>query len=404
MAQSLYTLNTEKFGKTKYDYVKASARGESQSKSVEYEVGRALGASAASLVGGGGAFGAGRIAGSVFKTVQASSVPASNNTSSLINVCDDFAWNISPNFNTSSGKRLTPRAIINEYRVEDTAVLAAILYAAEGAVAAGEQPANQLSRIAERAGLKSIANGVDAGAAAVGSVTKAANEEVRQLGGINKNLNFPDSAWMQPFKDLYSLKATDFKYLLPYLDDAAFNEVSNAWPDLTYPLQSSISQMADTVTNIAKIAAPGQYIEKPKMYDPASSSTPSLTFKFPLFNTQSYENACSNYQLLWLLIFQNTPQRVTKSLLEMPKIYSVNAPGICYMQYSFIERLSINFLGNRRHVDISMPNNSIGLPTTIPAIMPDAYEITITFRSLNIHNGNMLLEMWKQSTSQNVSF
>ena len=140
------------------------------------------------------------------------------------------------------------------------------------------------------------------------------------------------------------------------------------------------------------------------MYNPADSGSPSVTFKFPLVNSQTYESACANYQLLWLLVFQNTPQRVTKSLLEMPKIYSVTVPGVCYMQYSFVESLTVDFLGNRRHVDVSMPTTSIGLPERIPAIMPDAYEVSITFRSLNIHNSNMLLEMWQQSTAQNISF
>jgi hypothetical protein len=229
------------------------------------------------------------------------------------------------------------------------------------------------------------------------------NTGVREFAGIN-NKDFPDSTWMRPYKDLYAITPTGFKYLLPYLNDEAFAKVSNAWTDLSFPLSDRINSVTSAVTNIAKISAPGQYVEKPKMFDPATASVPSFTFNFPLFNTQTYEQACLNYQLLWLLVFQNTPQRVTKSLLEMPKMYSVNVPGVCYMQYSYVESLDIKFIGNRRHVDITMPVNSVGLPTNIPAIMPDAYDVSITFKSLNINNSNMLLEMWKQSTAQSISF
>lgn len=399
MAQSLFELSKEQFGSTRYNYVKASFSGATDTIAVQV----AATAGAAAGFAKGGIFGA--ISGGLTATkeVQAKLLQKSG-TSSLINVCDDFDWTISPLNNVGFNKRLIPRGLVKEYRVEDTAILAALLYAGQAAQETATATVDDVANILKKVGADDLASLATGTGNVVEGAVKSINTKSAEFSNINQNLDFPTSDWMQPYKNLYSLKATDFKYLFPYLDNSAFSELRNSWPDLTFPLSPTLYEQFDRVSNFAKFTAPGQYIEKPKMYNPADSGAPSVTFKFPLFNSQKYESACRNYQLLWLLVFQNTPQRVTKSLLEMPKIYAVTVPGVCYMQYSFVESLAVDFLGNRRHVDITMPKTSIGLPTNIPAIMPDAYEVTITFRSLNIHNSNMLLEMWKNSTPQTVSF
>lgn len=401
MAQSLFQLSNATFGNTKFPYVKASLNGATRTREVTLpaagvasifsRLGGSFGSAAANAINEGA-------------RVQAENLSRDTNTGSFINVCDDFDWTISPHggSDVNTKKRLIPRGEIKEYRVEDTAVLAAIIYSSEALTNALEGGSSQITGTLRKAGFEDTAAAGESGTNLIASIVDKAAKISREFVGVS-NPDFPQSDWMKPYKDLYSLKPTGFKYLLPYLNDQALSELRNFWTDLTYPLSDAIANKQNTITNIAKIAAPGQYIEKPKMYSPGDSSVPAITFNFPLFNTQSYEQACANYQLLWLLIFQNTPQRVTKSLLEMPKMYSVNVPGVCYMQYSHVESLEIKFFGNRRHVDIAMPGNSIGLGTSIPAIVPDAYEVSITFKSLNISNSNMLLEMWKQATPQNIA-
>jgi hypothetical protein len=337
--------------------------------------------------------------------VAARPLARNSGASSYINVCDDFDWTTTPVAYAGFNKKLVPRGDISEYRVEDTSVIAALLYASEATLAVGDSSANLLTTIAKKAGLGAISDGL-AGATQLAKDTQnSLNSFAREAADINAKYPFPTSSWMLPYKNLYSLAPTNFKYLLPYLDDQAFSSITNAWPDLSYPLSNGINEMQNTIAGFAKISAPGQYIEKPRMFDPAQSNNPSITFNFPLFNTQTFEQACANYQFLWLLIFQNTPQRVTKSLLEMPKMYTVNVPGVCYIQYGYLESLNIKFIGNRRHVNINMPQTSIqGLNASIPAIMPDAYDVSIKFGSLNVNNSNMLLEMWKQSNTGGISF
>jgi hypothetical protein len=382
MAQSLFNLSKENFGSTEHPYVKALPLGGSSSLRAQ------------TLSNG--------------NIVAARPLSRNSGASNYINICDDFDWTTTPVAYAGFNKKLVPRGDISEYRVEDTSVIAALLYASEATLAAGASSANLLSNIAKKAGLDTLSSGIAGANQLAASTQNSINSAVRNRASINAKYDFPDaqsSPWMQPYKDLYSLAPTNFKYLLPYLDDQAFCSIKNSWPDISYPLSNSINEMQNIVTGIAKISAPGQYIEKPKMFDPAASNNPSVTFNFPLFNTQSFEQACANYQFLWLLIFQNTPQRVTKSLLEMPKMYTVNVPGVCYIQYGYLESLNIRFIGNRRHVNINMPQTSIaGLNSSIPAIMPDAYDVSITFGSLNVNNSNMLLEMWKKSTSSGISF
>lgn len=378
MAQSLFNLKLETFGNTPYSYVKATPQGGSSALRTQ------------ALSNG--------------NTVAARPLGRNSGAGGYINVCDDFDWTTSPVAYAGFNKKLVPRGDISEYRVEDTSVIAALLYASEAALAAGDSATNLLTTIAKNSGLNNIASGIDKAREQAVETFGAITSKLRSGASIKAQKDFPNSPWMQPYKDLYSLAPTTFKYLLPYLDDQAFSSIRNSWPDISYPLASSINQMQDTVAGFAKISAPGQYIEKPKMFDPAQSFSPSVTFNFPLFNTQTYEQACANYQLLWLLVFQNTPQRVTKSLLEMPKMYTVNVPGVCYIQYGYLESLNVKFIGNRRHVNINMPQNEVGLSPVIPAIMPDAYDVSITFASLNVNNSNMLLEMWKSSSENSIRF
>ena len=68
------------------------------------------------------------------------------------------------------------------------------------------------------------------------------------------------------------------------------------------------------------------------------------------------------------------------------------------MPYSYISQISVDFIGNRRTMNIDIPtfndtseNESLNERTNISSIIPDAYQVTITFVGLNKETKNFLI-------------
>jgi hypothetical protein len=118
----------------------------------------------------------------------------------------------------------------------------------------------------------------------------------------------------------------------------------------------------------------------------------TVNIKFPLLNTGQFSDILKNWQLIFGLIYQNRPGRVTRSIIDVPVIYEVYSQGVIYMPYAYISSLSVNFLGSRRTINLEVP---IGFnpgenSTIMNTIVPDAYEVNITLRGLNEETRNFL--------------
>mgnify|MGYP000330064829 CR=1 FL=1 len=125
-----------------------------------------------------------------------------------------------------------------------------------------------------------------------------------------------------------------------------------------------------------------------------ASGGDSVTFSFPLINTgwSTFEDVQKNWQLIYLLTYQNRPNRRTRDLIDPPCLYEVMLPGVKYMPYAFISRMSVNFLGSRRSYYIKIP--SVGGGTSrIQTIIPEAYDRSITFTRLIAESQNFLYHM-----------
>ena len=63
-----------------------------------------------------------------------------------------------------------------------------------------------------------------------------------------------------------------------------------------------------------------------------------------------------NWQLIFGLIYQNKPGRINRNLLELPVIYEFYIEGMAYMPYSYISKIQVDFIGNRRTMGIDIPS------------------------------------------------
>jgi hypothetical protein len=321
------------------------------------------------------------------QNIIARKVPKPINAAGIIDVYRTFDWTTSPINNANfDGITKTPFAKLNEYRMNDLSIINSMLYYAQ---ALGDQIGTIANTVAPNV-IDDVRN----------LTSSVRNAVVGAVGSSAQQLRTSqESIWTKPYEGLYSLEPTQFTYYLPYFENDAFNRVESSYADMTTPGLDAMRGAREFTSNFSKLLAPGQYIESPKMFALSDANAPRIDIKFPLLNTLSFEGAVRNYQLLWLLTFQNTPQRVTKSVVELPRMYDVHIPGVTFMKFAYIESMKVDFIGVRRRVTIPMPqcpNN----PTTAEVVMPDAYQVTISLKSTIMNANNMMLENWRISTPQ----
>lgn len=222
---------------------------------------------------------------------------------------------------------------------------------------------------------------------------------------------------LEPYKGLYSTTPTGFKYTLPYMVDS-YRQIAN-----TFGEQSGGGMVADTVNaasslirntlqdlSLDKIRQPGIYIEKPKAFT-FSGREKTYTVNFPLFNTKTRGEIIKNWEFLFLLMYQNTPNRITRDLVDPPCIYEAKIPGVWYSKYSCIESMNVNFVGARREMALpikfieSSGSGSSGSSTWqqqsryITTVIPDAYDVTITVKELFSETQNFMYHMLNETVN-----
>ena len=317
-----------------------------------------------------------------------------------INVVQDFAWTNSP----KSARYDVPKIQMIEQRLVLNSVVTNIVYSA---LAGGDVLAsgvNTVQGIGDRLG--DIFKTAPAGnTTEEKAVAAEKNSIVGAVRGFYENAldagSFKtfDSEVLRPYEGLYATEYTGFNYYFPYLDDS-YRDIVNQFGDsqntVLGPIAEFVSGTTAGLAGIANAVKPGTYIEKAKQFTMGDSGR-TLNFSLPLLNTGTFEDVRRNWQLIFGLVYQNRPGRVSKSIIDQPVIYEVHIPGVAYMPYAYISGLSVKFLGNRREMEFSVPimdegvnggnTNNIG---NIKTIIPDAYELNITIQGLNEETRNLI--------------
>lgn len=225
--------------------------------------------------------------------------------------------------------------------------------------------------------------------------------------GINLSVDNLTSKYLLPYEGLYLTEDTNFIYRFPYFVNN-WNVVANSFSntpminpneipgplgDLYDMFSGSLRQAATTFSAYGNMSAPGIYIEKPKFFDFSSETGEGISFNFPLINTgwSNYYDVSRNWQLLFLLMYQNRPNRRSRDLVDPPCIYEVSIPGTRYYPFAYIEQMKVAFLGSVRKMEIPIPygNGMIYIQTQIP----EAYDISIQLRTLTRESQNFLYSM-----------
>lgn len=317
-----------------------------------------------------------------------------------INVVKDFAWTNSPRGSRDD----VPKIQMIEQRIVLNSTVTNMVYSALASADSAAAVGNTVEGLIDRFYPKkdpATDTGSDNPTPEVGE-EKSNSESLRDQfekvlqGGFFKTF---DSDVLKPYEGLYATEYTGFNYYFPYLEDA-YREVTNSFGDgesnMLGPIADLAGSLSKGLAGITNIIKPGTYIEKSKQFTMGDTGR-SITFNLPLLNTGTFDDVKKNWQLIFGLVYQNRPGRVSKSIIDQPVIYEVHIPGVAYMPYAYISNLSVKFLGNRRDMELEVPimdegvnggliNNIGKIRTTIP----DAYELSITVTGLNEETRNFI--------------
>jgi len=311
----------------------------------------------------------------------------------LVDVVNDFEWTLSPRGQSDTARLDVPYISLVENRLKTNSLIAQFAYFAQTAVAknpAVQQYISNLSQSTQNNLTQAVANNPN------GLTGKVA---AQIQNAFNNTSNFLSSSpvggsnsVLDPYNGLYIIEPTGWQYNLPYFTNTN-NELGNQFgTDMgvvgkMFGINDAVQGFGDLVESaagLANLTQPGTYIEKAQFYQfQPQGDTINLTF--PLFNTMTYNDVIRNWQLIYLLIYQNRPNRRTRDLIDPAPLYEVSIPGVKYTPYAYISNLSVEFMGARRTMTLSI--NNVG---DIQTIIPDAYRVSITLQSLVMETKNFL--------------
>jgi hypothetical protein len=365
-----------------------------------------------------------------------------------LNVVNDFTWNLSP----SRSYEDLPYISMVEKKIYSNPYLDYILERYRAGVPADLQVAEAtiaeaVKSIADAAGgvkdtLANAWNNVVTSLSSVGDLpvmlkklaTDLVNKSIRidEIGGHllsqgmegieGTNPDFQSMNQLNPYKYILRDSNTPWSFRFPYLGEDA-KQVMNSWDantggtsnraqgsigdigkplNIGLPKEGLLAAMAGIMTtrrleNTGQIAMnfrkfihfkePGFHALTPKGYT-HGDRTKSYQIQFPLLNTENWIDVIRNWQLVYMLIYNNLPNRYDKAVERPPVHYEVNIPGVWYSRYAYIERIEVKYAGTTRrmgipiHYDISGDFDEPPGVDTIDTIIPEIYVVNITVKEM----------------------
>ena len=311
-----------------------------------------------------------------------------------INIAKNHAWTNSP----PNAREEIPVLTLQEQRIAINPTINQIAYNVMGF---SDKATGALQ--ASKDIVSSIKNASDGGGVS-DKVMKATERKYKEFAAEDVNPQ-------KPYDFLYTTQPTGFSYTLPYFSNTmrsgnlGFGTGGEQAPGgiLSSLGFGDLAEGIGEVTKSLNLTAPGVYIEQPKFYNFTGRES-SYTVQFPLLNTGTYEDVLKNWQFLFLLTYQNMPNRISRDQIEPPVIYTARIPGMWFSRYAAITNLTVEFQGARRMMKLDVPTLSHILgpqgesdtqsgSKTFETIIPDAYNVSITVAELFGETKNMAYEV-----------
>lgn len=258
--------------------------------------------------------------------------------------------------------------------------------------------------VATAAGARSLLSTGLGASRALATQTAIYNLANDSLSNINRNI----TPGMDPYANLYSATPTGFKYKLPYLSIDNFMKAGGQWGAANEkgPMKEGLQSLQtlftrkdragatieqtgyDVLESLDKVsksligAAPGVAAETLKSFAPSvDGETTKITFYLSNTIGTDINIIQKNWELLYLLTYQNLPNRRSINLLDPPCLYRVRIPGVKTYPVAIIESFEVINEGTTRKINLQSGELSKTDGPNIKTI-PEVYKVSLTIKSL----------------------
>lgn len=235
--------------------------------------------------------------------------------------------------------------------------------------------------------------------------------------------------YLQPYSLLYDMSGTGMKYCFPMISNPPTFNVQNSYDNSqdessvlsANSLFSTISSLAGSIASFNRdlsqfnsILSDGgtngslyerTNVEKAKFFQ-YPQQTESYTISFPLFNTVKMKTTgnpvwMKNYKFILLFCMRNMIFRKDNTSFYPPLFYDLTIPGVIRQPFTYVESVKVQPHGIVRMLDCKklfnfMADKSFSVP------VPEAWMVTITFKSLLATSANLVLSALDDSIVASV--
>jgi hypothetical protein len=132
-------------------------------------------------------------------------------------------------------------------------------------------------------------------------------------------------------------------------------------------------------------------VEKAKFFQ-YPQQTDEYTIQFPLLNTVDSNDWVKNYRFILLFTLRNMVFRMDNASYYPPLFYDLVIPGVIRQPFCYVSSVQVQPLGMVRQMNpkgniLSFSEKNLSTSLTIP----DAWVVTIKFKSLLASSANMVL-------------
>lgn len=277
---------------------------------------------------------------------------------SVVDVVNDFYWTYSK---LRESRQEVPRVILTEKRQKVNSLISQLKYSFGAAFTTAQNSLNQAGRdplIRQALGNNTVSNASNAIGNINQSATQFAETIVPQIKDNNPVFQNP---LMKPYENLYITEDTGWKFILPYFDNYSsaqanvYSGDSNAnFSGLAKMAAEGFSNAADVISTLAN-PVDISFVEKAKLYN-YSTEGEEISFTFPLINTGSatFEDVVRNWELLFLLLYNNKPSRRSVSIVDPPVLYQLDIPGVKFLPFCYVSNIAVEFQGSRRELEFNL--------------------------------------------------
>lgn len=313
-----------------------------------------------------------------------------------IDVVNDFKW--TKTGRNSEGRKNTPAVELEEFQVVVPAFFSNLNVVQQLLTTTIKGAGAAIKELGELAGIpSSVTSLVEKPGRAIKRNMDKLMKEAREV--FNEDaVSMP--RYLKAYENLYGVKRTKFKYSLPYLENN-YKSIGSSWGGGDDSLRTLLgddasSLLTDTIFN--KIA-PGVGIDYSKSFKYGTEG-PSHNISFFLDNTkdESYGGYETNFRLIYLLLYQNLPNRINKITYVPPVIYRSRLPGVFSYRWSYLNNINVDMIGVRRTKTI---NNFVdGRPSQV--VIPEGYQVSFTIQSLVPETQNLYFDAFSNNVNVSV--